>query len=108
MEKKYELTEHGDSERKIYTVDGTKEKIVTVDNNDDVLQANYEGRKEDGFDITHSIRRVAHIDMNTVRLLAIARKDSDAMGYLYNHDTAARDRMIRHYPDLFKACSGGV
>ena len=108
MEKEIEFTDNGDTERKIYVADGTKEKIVTVANNDDVLQANYEGRKEDGFDITRSIRRVAHIDMNTVRLLAIARKDADAVGYLYNHDTAARDRMIRHYPDLFKACSGGV
>lgn len=108
MEKHYDLTEQGDSERKVYAVDGTKESIITTASNDEVLKQNYEERKEDGFDITHSIRRVAHIDMNTVRLLAITRKDCDAMAYLHHHDTDARDRMIRHYPDLFKACSGGV
>lgn len=108
MERQYDLTDAGDTSRKIYTVDGTREIITTVSNNDSVLQQNYEDRKEDGWDITHSFRRVAHIDMDTVRLLAIQRKDADAMAYLNYHDTDARDRMIRHYPDLFKACSGGV
>jgi hypothetical protein len=108
MERQYELTGKGDSDRTFYTVDGTKESITTVADNEDVLQQNYKGRNEDGFDSTHSIRRVAHIDLSTVRLLAIVRKDSDAMAYLHDHDTQARDRMIRHYPDLFKACSGGV
>ena len=108
MEKAIEITDASDTERKIYVADGAKEKIVTIGNDDDVLQANYEGRKEDGFDLTRSIRRVAHIDMGTVHLLAIHRKDADAMAYLHHHDTDARDRMIRRYPDLFKACSGGV
>ena len=55
-----EFTDLGDTERKIYVADGTKEKIVAIGNDDDVLKANYEGRKEDGFDFTRSIRRVAH------------------------------------------------
>jgi hypothetical protein len=53
-------------------------------------------------------RRVARINMDTVRLLAIQRKDADALAYMNYHDEAARDRMIRNYPHLFKACSGGV
>ena len=61
-----------------------------------------------GFDVTRSFRRVAHIDLGTVRLLAVTRNDADARAYLLHHDEAARDRMIAHYPELFKACSGGV
>ena len=108
MEKIFDLTEKGDSEKKTYAIDGTKERIITQANNDDVLKANYEDRKTDGFDSGHNIRRVARIDMNTVKLLAITRKDADAISYLNNHDTDARDRMIEHYPHLFKACSGGI
>ena len=48
------------------------------------------------------------VDLGTVRVLADVRKDADARAYLDEHDTAARDRMIRRYPDLFQACSGGV
>ncbi|WP_196595311.1 hypothetical protein [Pectinatus frisingensis] len=108
MEKIFDLTDKGDSERKLYAVDGAKERIITYANNDDVLQSNYEDRKTDGFDIGHHIRRVARIDMNTVRLLAYEKKDKDAAAYLEYHDTAARDRMIERYPILFKACSGGI
>ena len=108
MEKIFDLTDKGDSERKLYAVDGTKERIITQANNDDVLKANFEDRKTDGFDFRHNIRRVARIDMNTVRLLAYQKHDNDAIAYLNEHDTAARDRMIEHYPHLFKACSGGI
>lgn len=108
MEKQFDLTEAGDTERKIFVTDGKTDVIRTVGRDDDVLKQNYEERKESGWDITHSFRRVAHIDLGTVRLLANVRKDADAKAYLVNHDTDARDRMIRHYPDLFKACSGGV
>lgn len=108
MEKQYDLTDAGDTERKIFVTDGKKDFIRTVGRDDDVLRKNYEDRKSDGWDLTHSFRRVAHIDLGTVRLLANVRKDADAKAYLVSHDTDARDRMIRHYPELFKACSGGV
>lgn len=100
----YEITDKDDSDRKF--IDGNK--IITLDNNDDVLAANYEDRKTDGFDIGHHFRRVARIDMNTVRLLAFKDKDADAIAYLNEHDTAARDRIIERYPLLFKACSGRI
>ena len=108
MERFYNLTDAGDSDETVFATDGRHDRIITRGNNDDVLKANYEGRKEDGFDITHSFRRVAHIDLGTVRLLAYVNHDQDAKAYIENHDTDARDRMIRRYPDLFKACSGGV
>lgn len=108
MERIIDITDKYDASRHFYSVDGTKEKFITVGNNDAVLEANEEDRKESGFDIGHHFRRVARIDMNTVRLLAITRKDSDAIEYLNYHDANARDRMIEKYPDLFKACSGGI
>lgn len=109
MEKCFELTEQGDSERTFFVSGGAKgDCIVHSGYDDDVLRANAEGRKEDGFDVTRRFRRVAHIDLGTVRVLADVRKDADARAYLDEHDTAARDRMIRRYPDLFQACSGGV
>ena len=94
--------------QKIYVEDKDGDKVQKVFENDSVLAANKTDRMSDGFDITRMFRRVARIDMNTVRLLAIQRKDADAMAYLNYHDEAARDRMIRNYPHLFKACSGGV
>lgn len=109
MEKKIEIENDG-SRQKVF-IEGSgvdKDKVQTVFENEEVLKANHESRKETGFDITHTLRLVARINMNTVRLLAINRKDADAMAYLNYHDTDARDRMIRHYPHLFKACSGGV
>lgn len=78
----------------------------TIFNNDAILRLNHEERKTDGFSIDRNFRRIAHIDMNTVRILA--QKDKDAEAYLKAHDTDARDRMIRRYPEFFKACSGGV
>lgn len=109
MEKIYDLTDKGDTER-TYFVQGAggKDRIVKQGSDDDVLRQNYEDRKTDGFDLTRSWRRVAHIDMGTVRILAQVQHDTDAQAYLDEHDTAARDRMIRRYPDLFRACSGGV
>ena len=38
MKKIFDLTDKGDSERKLYAVDGTKERIITYANNDDVLK----------------------------------------------------------------------
>ncbi len=109
MKKMFELTSAGDGERSFFVPGkGGKDRILHVGCNDDVLRANAEERKEDGFDVTRSFRRVAHIDLGTVRLLAVTRKDADARAYLLYHDEAARDRMIAHYPELFKACSGGV
>ena len=96
------------TKQKIYVESKDGDKVQTVFENDSVLAANKADRMADGFDITRMFRRVARIDMNTVRLLAIQRKDADAMAYLNYHDEAARDRMIRNYPHLFKACSGGV
>lgn len=108
MEKCFELTERGDSERTFLVAGSRGDRIVHAGCDDDVLRANAEGRKEDGFDVSRRFRRVAHIDLGTVRVLADVQKDADAKAYLEEHDTAARDRMIRRYPDLFKACSGGV
>lgn len=109
MEKIYDLTDKGDTERTYY-VQGKcgKDRIIKQGSDDDVLRQNYEDRKTDGFDLTHSFRRVAHIDMGTVRVLASVQHDKDAQAYLDYHDADARDRMIRRYPDLFKACSGRV
>lgn len=108
MEKVYDLTDKGDTERTYFVHSDGVDRIVKQGSDDDVLKQNYEDRKTDGFDLMHSFRRVAHIDMGTVRILAQVQHDKDAQAYLDYHDTAARDRMIRRYPDLFKACSGGV
>lgn len=108
MEKVYDLTDKGDTERTYFVHSDGVDRIVKQGSDDDVLKQNYEDRKTDGFDLTHRFRRVAHIDMGTVRILAQVQHDKDAQAYLDDHDTAARDRMIRRYPDLFKACSGGV
>lgn len=105
----YELTESGDSARKILSTNGTEDHITTVFNNDAVLALNAEERKDDGFVILPGLglcRRVAHIDMNTVKLLA-SQGDKNAKAYLAG-DTNARDRMIREHPHIFKACSGRV
>lgn len=79
MKKMFELTSEGDGERSFFVPGkGGKDRILHVGCNDDVLRANAEERKEDGFDVTRSFRRVAHIDLGTVRLLAVTRKDADA------------------------------
>ncbi|WP_196601654.1 hypothetical protein [Pectinatus frisingensis] len=98
------IIKQDDNEKRLF--DG--KKITTEFNNDDVLKQNYEGRKMSGFDAGRHIRCVAHIEMNTVRMLAYKNHDEDAFNYLEYHDTAARDRMIKKYPILFKACSGGI
>lgn len=107
-EKVYDLTDAGDTEKTYFVRRDGQDHIVKTGCDDDVLQQNYEDRKTDGFDPTRCFRRVAHIDMGTVRILADVQHDADARAYLEAHDTAARDRMIRRYPELFKACSGGV
>ncbi len=106
VEKIYELTAEGDAQRKFLSLDKDGDRIITLGNNDAVLRQNYEDRKEDGFDLSRNIRRVAHIDLGTVSLLAYREFDPDAMAYLRDHDPKARDRMIERYPELFKACSG--
>ena len=106
----YELTDSGDSCRKVLSLDDRHgDHIITIGNNDAVLAQNHEDRKDDGFMMLPGlglVRRVAHIDMNTVKLLA-RQGDKNAKLYLQG-DTDARDRMIREYPHLFKACSGRV
>ena len=102
------LIDSDGTKQKIYVEDKDGDKVQTVFENDSVLKANQADRLTDGFDITRMFRRVARINMDTVRLLAIQRKDADALAYMNYHDEAARDRMIRNYPHLFKACSGGV
>ena len=107
--KHYELTEAGDTSRKIFSTNGTEDRVTTIFNNDAVLKLNQEQRKDDGFMMMPGlglVRRVAHIDMNTVKLLA-NQGDKNAKAYLQG-DTNARDRMIREYPHLFKACSGRI
>ncbi len=107
--KHYELTDIGDTSRKILSTNGAEDRITTIFNNDSVLKQNQEDRKDDGFMMLPGlglVRRVAHIDMNTVKLLA-SQGDKNAKLYLQG-DTDARDRMIREYPHLFKACSGRV
>lgn len=114
MERFYDLTDIGDSHKKIYATDVVNgfrdDRIITVGNNDDHMALNASYRKEDGFDFGHNIRRVAHMDLGTIRLLAKRKPnpDEDAIKYLEYHDTEARDRLIRRYPEFFKACSGGV
>ena len=83
----------------------TKDKIINVADDTAIQQANYDDRKTDGFSLDRSIRRVARIYMPTVRLLA-HNGDIDAKSYLEYGDSAARDRMIDRYPELFKTCSG--
>ena len=82
-----------------------KDKIITVADDTAIQQANYLDRKTDGFSLDRAIRRVARIYMPTVRLLA-HNGDIDAKSYLEYGDSAARDRMIERYPELFKTCSG--
>lgn len=109
MDKVYDVTDAGDSERTLVLLDmHGNDRIIRVGDNATVLAQNAEDRKHDGFDITRSIRRVARIDMGTVRYLANVEHDADARAYLEEHDTAARDRLIERYPVFFKACSGGV
>lgn len=110
MNKYYELTDVGDSQRKILDVDiATKQdRIWTIGNNDDHLD--YVGRMQhdEGYDITRGFRRIAHLDLGTVRLLAVKHHDQDAIDWLQNDDADARDRLIEKYPQFFKACSGGI
>ena len=110
MEHIYNLTDHGDTAEQYYGVDNVtnNERIITAFDNSAILKLNQEARKTDGFNYDKSMRVVAHIEPHTVKLLALTHKDPDAIAYLTEHDTAARDRMIRNYPHLFKACSGGV
>ena len=110
IEKLYNLTDAGDSSEKYYGIDNltNDQRIITAFDNSEVLKQNAEDRKSDGFSIDHNFRLVAHIDMNTVKLLALNNHDADAKDYLDYHDADARDRMIRRYPEYFKACSGGV
>lgn len=110
MNKYYELTDYGDSERKILDIDiaTNKDKIWTIGNNDAHLDYAAEARESDGWDPTHSIRRIAHMDLGTVRMLAKAQHDEDAISWLETGDSDARDRLIEKYPLYFKACSGGI
>lgn len=97
------LTDEYDATPQYYDTDTGA--IVTVVDPTSLMQACYEGRKTDGFSPGHKWRRVAHIEMDTVKLLA-KMGDSDAHDYLYFDDPQARDRMIRRRPEIFKACSG--
>lgn len=105
MEKILPLHDADQSIKQFYAVEGYKERIITVANDDVVQKANYEDRKTDGFSHDRQIRRVARIYMPTVRMLA-TQNDMDAIMYLKYGDTKARDRMIDKYPILFKTCSG--
>lgn len=100
------LSEPGDAGEQYF--DTTTGKVVNVVRTDSIQRLCYEHQKEHGFTPDHAARRVAHIDLNTVKLLAVLNKDSDAHAYLYEHDTKARDRMINRYPTYFKACYGGI
>lgn len=86
--------------------DTDNNSLVTVVNTDGLRRACYEDSKTDGFSPDRRWRRVAHIELDTVKLLA-KMGDSDAYDYLYYNDAKARDRMIRRRPQIFKACSGG-
>lgn len=106
MEKILPLHDPHESVRQFYAIEGTKERIITVGNDDVIQKANYEDRMHtDGFSSDRQIRKVARIWMPTVRLL-VKRGDKDAAKYLYMRDEKARDRMIERYPILFKCCSG--
>jgi hypothetical protein len=108
LERIYALHDAEDTTEKYLATDGKNDRIVTSWDADPLLKQLKAEREEDGFDITRSFRRVAHIDMRTVKLLALTQHDPDAQAYLDYHDADARDRMIRHYPMYFKACSGRV
>lgn len=100
------ISDPGDAGELYYnTMDDT---VTTVVRTDALQRLCYEHQKEDGWTPDRSMRRVAHIELNTVKLLALQKGDSDAYSYLYENDARARDRMIRRYPHLFKACSGGI
>ena len=97
-----DLSDKDDIQRHLLSLskDGRDDRIIHIGNNDAVLQQNAEERKDDGFiniPFFGKIRRVAHIDMGTVHLLA-HKHDADAISYLENNDTQARDRLIRNYP----------
>lgn len=98
------LSEPGDLALQYYDTD--KGAVKTVVNTDSLQRACYEHRKTDGFSPDRKWRRVAHIELNTVKLLA-KMGDTDAYEYLHFDSVKARDRMIRRHPEYFKACSGG-
>lgn len=81
--------------------------IVTVVNTDPVRRNCYELQKTDGWSPDRNWRRVASINLGTVKLLA-KMGDADAHMYFYEHDERARDRMIERHPEYFKACSGRI
>ena len=111
MEHIYNLTDYkDDTAERFLGIDNVTndQRLITQFDASSVYELNKEQRKSDGFSIDRSWRRVAHIDMNTVKLLAHNENDADAKAYLDYHDEAARDRMIRRYPHYFKACSGGI
>lgn len=84
------------------------DKVTMVVNTDDIQRLCYEHQKEDGFTPDRRARRIAHIELNLVKFLALEMKDSDAYSFLYEHDQKAMMRMIIRYPHFFKACSGGI
>lgn len=88
--------------------DTMDDKVTTVVRTDGLQQLCYEHQKEDGFSPDRKVRRIAHIDLNLAKFLALGMKDSDAYSFLYEHDTNAMMRMIKRYPHFFKACSGGI
>ena len=97
------LTDANDATPQYYDTDTGA--VVTVVDPTPLMRACYEDRKTDGFSPGHKLRRVAHIEMDTVKLLA-KLGDNDAFAYLKFDDSKARDRMIRKHPEYFKACSG--
>lgn len=116
--KAFDITDAGDTARRFYIAgqDG-KDVIHTIANNDAVLKANWEDRKDSNNGFTSiagygRVRQIGRIDMNTVRLLK-CQNDPDATAYLdtlsgtIEHQTAMMN-LIRRYPEYFKTCSGGV
>lgn len=101
----YAISEPTDAVPQYYNAD--TDSILTVVNTDALQELCYEHQKEDGFTPDRRMRRIAHIELNTVKLLA-KMGDADAHAYFYEHDERARDRMINRYPEYFKACSGGI
>ena len=99
----YDLTEPGDVMRQYYDADS--DEVVTVVDTDSVSRLCAEHQKYDGFTPDRSMRLVAHIELDTVKLLA-KMGDMDAYAYYYEDDERARDRMINKHPEYFKACSG--
>lgn len=88
--------------------DSDSGELVTVVRTDEIRKACYEAQKFDGWTPDHRMRRIAHIDLNTVKFLWKVIKDEDCYNFLMFGDRAAMMRMINRYPDLFKACYGGI